>query len=260
VHANQTHPWRGIGPGAFQFYWAQHGTITLFVRDAHSLYLQTLAELGIIGLVFIGGFLLWMLGAGVVKTVRAGPTSGTTLAAATAACAAFAVSAAYEWVWQIAVLPLIVCVLAGVIFAPPPGTRRTTPRVRTGARVLMGLVAVVALVAIGIPLASTTALRRSQNEGQSQNLSAALSSAQTAQRLESSAGGPWLQEALVYEAQHSYGLAAGAAIKATENEPVNWRNWLVLSRIQAERGDASAAATAYGKVRTLNPKLFANGQ
>lgn len=255
AHANQTHPWRGIGPGTFQFYWAQHRTINLFVRDAHSLYLQTLAELGIIGLLLIGGFFLWVLGAGVARAARAGPMSGATLAAATAACAAFAVSAAYEWVWQIAVLPLIVCVLAGVIFARAPGSDRARPVLRRGSRIGTPIVALAAIAVIGIPLAATTALRRSQGEGQNQNLGAALTSARTAQRLQPDAGAPWLQEALVYEAERDFSAAAVAARHATGNEPVNWRNWLVLSRIEAESGHAAAAAAAYGKVRMLNPKF-----
>src|SRR5262249_37562207 len=39
----------GHGSGSFEVWWAQHGTGGGFVRDAHSLYLETLGELGIIG-------------------------------------------------------------------------------------------------------------------------------------------------------------------------------------------------------------------
>ena len=51
-----------------------------------------------------------------------------------------------------------------------------------------------------------------------------------------------------------------AATNATINEPVNWSNWLVLSRVDAEAGNAKAAAAAYGQVRLLNPKLAVSGQ
>lgn len=260
VRASETHPWRGIGPGAYQFYWAQHRSISLFVRDAHSLYLQTLAELGIIGLGLIGSFFLVVLGGGVIRAVRAGPRSGATLAAATAACAAFCVSAAYEWVWQIAVLPLIACVLAAVIFARTPGGERAGTALRWAGRIGAAVVAVLAIVAIGVPLAATSELRKSRADGQVADLSGALEAARTAHRLQPDAGGPWLQEALVYEAQRNFPAAVNAARNATVNEPVNWGNWLVLSRVEAEAGNPQASAAAYGQVRLLNPKLKVKGQ
>ena len=55
IDANSTAPLVGIGPGTFEFWWSQHGSIPGFIRDAHSLYLETLAELGIVGLALISG-------------------------------------------------------------------------------------------------------------------------------------------------------------------------------------------------------------
>ncbi|MCL4287909.1 MAG: tetratricopeptide repeat protein, partial [Thermoleophilia bacterium] len=70
---------------------------------------------------------------------------------------------------------------------------------------------------------------------------------------------PYLQQALVFELGGDYDEAAQAATRATEEEPTNWRNWFVLSRIEAERGDPKAAVAAFGEARSLNPKslLFA---
>jgi O-antigen ligase len=55
IGANKTDPLIGIGPGTFQFWWAKHGSYAAPVVDAHSLYIETLGELGIVGLVLIGG-------------------------------------------------------------------------------------------------------------------------------------------------------------------------------------------------------------
>ena len=55
------------------------------------------------------------------------------------------------------------------------------------------------------------------------------------------------------EAQGDLDSAAAAARAATERESTNWRTWLVLSRIEAERGNASAALRDYRKARSLNP-------
>ena len=53
LDANASEPLIGIGPGTFEFCWAREGSLPAFVRDAHSLYFETLAELGIVGLLLI---------------------------------------------------------------------------------------------------------------------------------------------------------------------------------------------------------------
>ena len=47
------HPAVGGGAGSYEAEWAEHGTLKLFVRDAHSLYIETLGELGIVGLALL---------------------------------------------------------------------------------------------------------------------------------------------------------------------------------------------------------------
>ncbi len=56
----------GGGAGSYEAWWAQHGSIPLFVRYAHSLYLEVLGELGVVGLVL----LLSALGSGLFAGTR----------------------------------------------------------------------------------------------------------------------------------------------------------------------------------------------
>ena len=207
------------------------------MRDTHSLYLQTLGELGIVGLALLAAFLLTILLGGGRRALRAGPGERPQLAAALAGCTAFCLTAAFDWMWQIPVLPVALLLLAAVLVSGSvPPARDGTPALRLPLRLAFAVAAVAAIVAIAIPLASTSLVRQSEAEARAGELSAALRAARSAQNVQPGAASPRLQQALVLEAQGDLAPAAAAARAATEREPTNWRTWLVLSRIEAERG------------------------
>lgn len=271
LDANATEPWRGIGPGTYEFWFArdvdQEAAEGLFVRDAHSLYLETLAELGIIGLVLIGGFVGFVLVTGAVRAFRLDKSEpmAALLAAATAGAVAFAVAAALDWAWELTILPVCFLLLAAVILGrdtgpeadrdpePEPGRMRFVPRG------ILAALAVAALIAVAIPYAGLTSVDESQADVRARSLDNALADARTASDVQPYAASPYLQQALVFELGGDFDAAAEAATRATEEEPTNWRNWFVLSRIEAERGDPKAAVAAFDEARSLNPKslLFA---
>ncbi len=56
-HQAEAHPLLGGGAGTFGQYWMQHRPIDIDLVDAHSLYLETLAELGPLGLALVLAFL-----------------------------------------------------------------------------------------------------------------------------------------------------------------------------------------------------------
>jgi len=118
----------------------------------------------------------------------------------------------------------------------------------------LGLLAVACLVGTGIPLATASDVRKSQSAAAAGNLDAALDDARSAARIEPGAATPQLQIALVLELQHQLPAAVGAAEHATRNEPQNWSNWLVLSRLEAESGDVAASVADYARARSLNPR------
>ena len=255
VDENRSDPLTGTGSGTFEFWWTRNGTNFETVRDTHSLYLQTLGELGIVGLVLLAAFLLTILVGGAWATVRAGPAARPQLAAALAGCAAFSITAGFDWVWQIPVLPIAMLLLAAMLLterdlAGDEGPVGWPLPIRVG----FAAVAIVVIVVIAIPLASTSLVRQSQADARSGNLAAALREARSAQNAQPSAATPRLQQALVLESLGDLALAAEAARSATERESTNWRTWQVLSRIEAERGKAAAALSAYRRARSLNPR------
>jgi O-antigen ligase len=259
VDANEAEPLTGIGPGTFEFWWSRNGSYAGFIRDAHSLYLETLGELGIVGFVLIVGFSLAALIIGAVRCLRAPPDLRLCLAAAVAGCAAFVGGAMVDWTWEIGVFGLVLMVLAAIAVAGgrPAAVRRggaEPPWQRWAGRAAVAAVSLVAIFAIVRPLAGSRAITDSQEDVARGDLRAALAKADDATEIEPYAATPYLQKALVLERLGRLEPAANAARRATRKESTNWRTWLVLSRIEAEAGNARAAVDAYLEGRRLDPR------
>lgn len=249
---NATKPLTGTGSGTFELWWAQHGRTGESVRDTHSLYLQTLAEVGIVGFALLLAFLVGIFLLGGRAARRAPPDERAWIAAAIAGCAAFWLTAGVDWMWQIPALAVPMLILASLVVGAEG--RPSSAVLRPLARVGLAVVALVAIVAIAIPLASSSLLRESEEDARSKNLVGALSAARDAAAVLPSSAVPKLQEALVLEQHGELRLAAAAARRAIDLEPKNWRNWLVLSRLEAELGRPVAATADYREARHLNPE------
>ena len=189
----------GNGPGTYQLIWLPRAPYYSYVQNAHSLYVETLSDVGIIGLGLLVAFLVVVLGSAVKAVVRSRFEGRNQAAGLTAALVAFCVSAAFDWIWQVPVLPAAFLLLAAAALAP---TVRS-PVIANGAfritRLGLGVVAVVCLIAIAVPLATTNAVRSSQAASASGNQRLALTDARTAVRLESGAASPQIQAAFVQE-------------------------------------------------------------
>lgn len=270
VRANEAHPWVGTGAGTFQFWWTRDRTTGPFVRDAHSLYFQALAELGIVGFLLIGSFSVGVLCIGGIRALRSPPAVRIGIATAAAGCVGFVIAAMIDWMWEIAVLPLIFLSLAAIICGPIEGSpvtglarsaRRWRPntfskdhRVRRFGIVAFATVCLLGLAANLVPLASLKALIRSRGEAGSGRLQPALKDARNAVALQPYASTPHLQEALVLEELGNLDQASVAVRKATQDEPTNWSTWLIRSRIEARVGNINAALRAYRRAKSLNPQ------
>jgi hypothetical protein len=255
--AQRTDPWRGIGPGTFELWWARNGTTQGFVRDAHSLYAESLGELGLVGLALVAGVLLTLLVVGAARALRAPPELRILLAGATATIAVFATTAAYEWVWELAALVSAMLVVGAAVLAgtttPPPPEPPSRRRARVP-RLIVAIFALAALPAVAVPLASAVAVRGSQRAVHDGRLAEALHEAADAERLQPYAATPWLQQALIAEEGGDLGTARTAVRNATSREPTNWRPWLIRARIEALAGNGASAVDAYRRARALNPR------
>jgi hypothetical protein len=113
-------PLDGAGSGAFRTEWLRERTISESVRDAHSLYFETAAELGLVGLAALGLFL-----GGIVAMARRNPQAG-----AVAALVVYATHAGLDWDWELPALTLFALVLAARLApedAAPSAAARPAP-------------------------------------------------------------------------------------------------------------------------------------
>lgn len=249
---NATKPLTGTGSGTFEFWWNRHGSGSS-VRDTHSLYMQTLGELGIVGALLLGAFVLTALLGGGRIVARSSRERRAQAAAALAGGVAFWFTAAFDWMWQVPVLPVAMLLLTGGLLARGGRGEDRGPAFSPWLRGGIAVAGLAAIVAIAIPLAATSLVRQSESDARAGDLVGALRAAESAQNVLPSAATPRLQQALVLEEAGDLEGAARAALAATEREGTNWRNFLVLSRLEAERGEAAAAVRDYRKARSLNP-------
>jgi hypothetical protein len=113
IRAFGDEPLRGVGAGGWAVYWLRYRTFAESAQDAHSLPLQTMAELGLVGLgllvAFLGGVAVAARDAyRVDRAVAAGPIAGFVV---------WVSHAPLDWDWQLPAVTLFALVLAGALLA-----------------------------------------------------------------------------------------------------------------------------------------------
>jgi len=232
----------GNGAGTYEYIWYEQRPDQLVVRDAHSLYMETLAELGVVGLgVLVAALLVLLLGGARARRTRFA-------ASGTAALLAWAAASAFDWNWEVVGVTLT-ALLAGS--AALVASERRAPRpLGSGSRgALVGVTVIVSLAAVW-SLVGNQALFAAREALDRKDWVAARDDGRRAQALL-----PWsFEPALVLgDAAAGLGDRAGALHdyrKAVAKDPQNWVAWLRVA--QVARG--SERREAYARVRELNPR------
>jgi tetratricopeptide (TPR) repeat protein len=247
----RAHPLNGGGAGSWQAWWLQHNSLGgFFTQYAHSLYLETLAELGIIGLLLIGGAVL----VAAVGAIRSALSLGSGDVAAAAACGiAFFAAAAYDWVWQLAGIAVVGVGLLGVALGARPSTRAGEWERFGVARPLLALLAVAAIIPQVVVLASVVHLRNSKAAFDAHDGARAKSEALAAKAVEPWNAANWLQLALVEQSLGENAAASSAIRSAIHRAPRDYNVWLGAATIDAYSGDIQAVHRDFAEARRLNP-------
>ncbi len=243
----KAHPLLGGGAGSYARYYLAHRTTTQQVQDAHSLYLETLAELGPPGLVLLLAALALPLVAAV--RMRRHPF----VPVAVAAYAVYLVHAIADWDWELAgvTLAAVLCGLACLLAAREEREPRAlSVRARAG----LGAAVTVLGVAALLGLIGNFALGASDSAASNGNWKSAERHARTAIRWQPWSAAGWQQ---LGEAQLGAGDRAGAQHslqKAIAKDPNDWVTWLDL--VAASSGDVQTNALVQAsRLNPLSPEI-----
>ena len=262
IHQFRAHPLNGTGAGTYEEWWLQHRTIAVYVRDAHSLWLEVLGELGLVGFLLISVPFAAAILVGARRIASRPVGDGAPLASALAVVVAYCVAAGIDWMWELTAVsvPAFLCLglLARSDSVSPRRPQRAFGRGAGAVRrwlpaAICVLAAAGLLYAQAIVLVADRDIRASQEASRDGRFAFALSKADRARRVEPWASTPYLQRALILERLGQLGEAASATSKAIRRDPNDWRLWLVAARVQTEQGAIGKAVRSLRQAERLDP-------
>jgi O-antigen ligase len=108
LEAFADHPLKGTGSGGFAVEWRRQPDRPERAVDAHSLYIETLAELGLVGAALLALF----MGGVAVAAARLGHRDPAAAAGLAAGLVTWTVHAGLDWDWELPALTGVALVLA----------------------------------------------------------------------------------------------------------------------------------------------------
>jgi O-antigen ligase len=237
----EDYPLAGSGGGSYERHWLADRPYEFAIRDAHNLYLESLAEYGPLGLVLVVALFAVPLGMGLrLRHVPLVP-------AAVGVLVLYVVHATVDWDWEFPVLTL--SALAGAAAVMASGSPRTVAGAFERRRILL-----LAIVLALVPIAALGALgaraeAASADAAAEKDYDRAVAEARRAERLE-----PWSVEPLLLlgRAQALGGdrVAARSTFRrALRREPQSWRLWYELAAVST----GTERRVALREARALNP-------
>ena len=243
-------PLIGDGGGGFNYsYTRKREYAELYVHDAHSIEMELLSELGIVGLVLF----MIAIAAAIVGVVR----SRTSRAAAHLGAIALA-SGGYwlthtsvDWFWAYPAVTAPVLALAGSACAPAVGAIRSGGSSRAARGLLVIGLAGFALSMV--PFWLSERYVNSAYAGWRTNLGRAYDDLDRARSLSPLSDTPLLAEASIARASGDRAQAIAALNEAVDLRPEEWAGHYLLAELQA-RSDPAAARAEARTTLELNPR------
>jgi len=250
-------PVRGIGAGNYDRTYFLERQTSEDIKQPHSLPLQALAELGLVG----GLALLLFLGAvvaGFVRRARAARTSASDLGLAVAGGGMFLVWLVHTSVDWLHLIPgLTGIALCGAAVLVAPWARERGARERSPLR-LAAIAGCALVVVLGATLVGRSALadkyRSDGEEIVASDPRGALEKAGDSLSLNDESLPAYFVQAAAHARLGRYEPARAALTEATRREPHDWVPWGLLGDLAVRRGDFAQARRDYGRAAALNPR------
>ena len=153
-------PFHGSGAGTYEFVWAKRRKFAGTVVDAHSLYVEVLGELGIVGLLLLAAALIGIL-VGLARRIRG--ENRLLYSAVLAGTVGWAVHAGVDWDWEMPAVTAWVFAVGGAALAAHSGQLKSEAPAAQRSRVPLAAALVVAAATPALLLFSQSSLQASDD-------------------------------------------------------------------------------------------------